>query len=359
MGFRMSKPRAAVSKCQICEYSDPRYLVLSHYMRKHLGISATPYHCLQCGTRYLNKRTADSHLNANHQGESFKEVFDGTYNDVLSPPIRKLTKEELQIYENDPDRANEAMLKDLYAPARESPKNMKSKGKIPIKKLVIKKAAIKTYEPSEISESEDEDSVEMVDSQDCEEKKGTPEEAREEEQKAREETKADRKRPLEEDQEDVKEKKKPREEEVIDEATQGGKVAQGKDREENTREPSTEIRKVRPEIEIHAPTEDITGTTSNLAEAMENLAGKVEHITHYLRRMTYAMEAFVGMSTAAAANNHPDHLLEANRSEGPRERAVRSRSRSRERRSRELRRRPSPRPHRAPRSEDFGRSYRH
>ena len=80
-----------------CSYLNYRYEVRMHYVAKHMSLSKVPYYCLQCGERFRTKAMADAHRNNRHEGQRFKELFEGTYGDLTDadfPSEQRLTEEE-------------------------------------------------------------------------------------------------------------------------------------------------------------------------------------------------------------------------------------------------------------------------
>jgi len=79
-----------------CTYAAFRYEVRQHFLDRHVSLKVVPYYCVGCGERCATKQKADTHLRNRHEGEHFKDLFDGTYQDLTDadyPAEQRLTAE--------------------------------------------------------------------------------------------------------------------------------------------------------------------------------------------------------------------------------------------------------------------------
>ena len=104
-----------------CLYRAPRYMVKNHYLEQHMSLRDVPYLCVLCGGRFGMKVKADGHLKAH--GQPFKDTFDGTYEDMAEPPMRRLSDEEDRRARSK-DRSEQ--LKGLLSPGHSSAPKQKS-----------------------------------------------------------------------------------------------------------------------------------------------------------------------------------------------------------------------------------------
>ena len=119
ISYRMGRDKTGnLHCCMICNFTAPRYLVNSHYLKKHISAEEVPYACVRCVAKFLTKRKADAHLRA-HPGLEFRNVFKGTYVDTVAPQIRRLTDAEDEQHRMKPKELREDMLKELYNSPKE------------------------------------------------------------------------------------------------------------------------------------------------------------------------------------------------------------------------------------------------
>ena len=74
------KSPALMYECMDCGYMGFRFRVKSHFLIQHVPLEEVPYRCL-CGKRFLEKSSADGHLQIAHPNEMFRKQFEGTYLD--------------------------------------------------------------------------------------------------------------------------------------------------------------------------------------------------------------------------------------------------------------------------------------